>query len=87
MIKLSKSTPSYKFAISLQCLKRAIFLHADKHQRFYKLTLSFLMKVARHVQRTQNTKLVIFLHHLNKKVSQLLLRSVVMQNCVIFRGF
>ena len=30
------------------------FLLAGKHQNFYKLALSFLMKVARHVQSTQN---------------------------------
>ena len=29
-----------------------IFLHAGKHQSFYKLALSFLMEVARHVQST-----------------------------------
>ena len=54
MIKHSQSTQSNKFAISLQNLKNEVrngvhFLHADKHQSFYKLALSFLMKVARHV--------------------------------------
>ena len=62
MIKHSQSTQSNKFAIYLQYLKkevrdRAHFLHADKHQSFCKLTLSFLMEVARHVQSTQNTLL------------------------------
>ena len=42
-------------------------MHGDKHQIFYKLALSFLMEVARHVQSTQNRKLVIFLHNLEKK--------------------
>ena len=35
------------------------FLHANKHQSFYKLAISFLMEVARHVQSTLNRKLVI----------------------------
>ena len=56
MIKHSQSTQSNKFAISLQYLKKEVrngvhFLHVDKHQSFYKLALSFLMEVARHVQR------------------------------------
>ena len=42
MIKHSQSTQSNKFAISLQYLKKEArdgvhFLHADKHQKFYKL--------------------------------------------------
>ena len=45
MIKHSQSTQSNKFAISLQYLKKEVrngvhFLHADKHQSFYKLALS-----------------------------------------------
>ena len=63
------SNYSNKFAISLQYLKKEIrngdyFWHADKRQSFYKLVLSFLMKVARHVQNTQNRKLVIFLKYI-----------------------
>ena len=46
------------------------FLHADKHQNFYKLALSFLMEVARHVQSTQNKKLAKFLQY-KEKVMQL----------------
>ena len=74
---------------SLQYLKKEIrdgvqFLHADKHQSFYKLALLFLMIVARHAQSTQNKKLVIFLQYLKKKVSQLLLGSVVIQRIQIF---
>ena len=65
MMKHSESTQSKKFAISLQYLKHEVrdgshFLHADKHQSFYKLALLFLMEMARHVQRIQNMKLVIF---------------------------
>ena len=72
MIKHFQSTQSNKFAISLQYLKKEVrngvhFLHADKHQSFYKLTLSFLMEVARYVQSTQNRKLVIFLQYIKKK--------------------
>ena len=33
------------------------FLHADKHQSFYKLALSFLIEEPRHVQSKQNKKL------------------------------
>ena len=55
---------SNKFAISLQYLKKEVrngvhFLHADKHQSFYKLGLLFLMEVASYVQCTQKRKLVI----------------------------
>ena len=72
MIKLSQSTQSNKFAISLQYLKKEVrdgvhFWHADKHQSFYKLELSVLMEVTRHVQSTQNRKLVIFSQYLKKK--------------------
>ena len=66
MIKHSQSTQSNKFAESLQYLKKAVidgvhFLHADKHQSFYKLASLFLMEVANHVQSTQNRKSLIFL--------------------------
>ena len=69
MIKHSQITQSNKFAISLQYLKKDVrngghFWHADKRQSFYKLVLSFLMEVARHVQNTQNRKLVIFLQYI-----------------------
>ena len=82
IIKHSQSSQSNKFATSLQYLKKEVsdddhFLHADKHQNFYKLALSFLMEVAKHVQSTQNRKLVIFLQY-NKKVLQVILCSVVM---------
>ena len=91
MIQHSQSTQSNKFAISLQYLKKEVrngvhFLHADKHQNFYKLALSFLMEVARHVQSTQNRKLVKFLQYIKKNVLQLLLCSIVMQNIQILYG-
>ena len=44
------------------------FLHVDKHLRFCKLALSFLMKIVRHAQSTQNRELVIFVQCLKKKV-------------------
>ena len=66
MIKNSQSTQSNIFAISSQYLKEEVrdgvhFLHADKHQSLHKLALSFLMEVARHIQSTQNRKLILFL--------------------------
>ena len=65
------------FVISLQYLKKEVrngghFWHADKHQSFYKLVLSFLMEVTRHVQNTQYGKLVVFLQYIKKKLLQLL---------------
>ena len=89
MIKYSQSTQSDKFAKSLQYLNKEVrngvhFLHADKHQSFYKFGLLFLMQVARYVQSTQNTNLEIFLQYIKKRVSQLLLYSVAMQNIQIF---
>ena len=82
------SNYSNKFAISLQYLKKESrngdhFWHADKRQSFYKLVLSFLMEVARHVQNTQNRKLVIFLQYIRKNVATALC-SIVMQNIQIF---
>ena len=82
-----------KFSISLQYLKKEIrngvhFLHANKHQSFYKLGLLFLMEVTKNGQSTQNRKLVTFLQYIKKKVSHicvsLLLRSIAMQNMQIY---
>ena len=89
MIKHSQSMQSNKLTISLQYLKNEVwdgvyFIHADKRQSFHKLVLSFLMERARHVQNTQNRQLVIFLQYNKKKVLQLLLRFIVMQNIRIF---
>ena len=91
MIKYSQNTRRNKFTISLQYLKKEVrnrvhFLHADKHQSFYKFTLSFSAEVARHIQSIQNRKLVMFLQYREKKVSQLLLCSIMMQNIQIFYG-
>ena len=73
MIQYCQSTQSNKFAISLQYLKKEVrngvyFLLADKHQSFYKLTLSFLMEVVRHNQSTQNRKLLIFCQYIKKQL-------------------
>ena len=83
MIKYSQITQSKKVALSLQYDKKEVrssvhFLHADKHQSFYKLALSFFMEVTKHAQSTQR-KLVIFLQFIKNKVSQ-------MQNIQIFYG-
>ena len=72
-IKHSQITHSNKFAIFLQYLKKEVisisqerhgvhFWHADKRQNFYKLVLSFLMEVARHVQNTQNRKFIFAIY-------------------------
>ena len=50
--------------------------------------LLFLIEVARYVQGIKNRKLVTFLQYITKRVSQLLLCSLVMQNIQIyFMGF
>ena len=53
MINHSQITQSNKFSTSLQYLRKEVrsghFWYANKHQSFYKLVLSFLMEVARHV--------------------------------------
>ena len=85
MIKHSQSTQSNNFAISLQYFKKEVrnrihYLHADKHQSFYKLSLKlFLIEAARHAQSTPN-KMEIFL----QKVSGLLLCSIMVQSIQIF---
>ena len=60
------------------------FLHGNKRQSLYKLALSFLKEATRHVQITQNRKLVTFLQYIKKKLLQLLLCSTMMQNIQIF---
>ena len=44
------------------------------------------MEVDTHVQSIQNRKLVIFLEHIKKNVSELFLCSIVMQKIQIFHG-
>ena len=61
-------------------------MHVDKHQNFYRLGLSFFMEASRHVQSTQNMKLVTFLKYIKKKVLQLLLCSIVKQNIQMLYG-
>ena len=56
----------YLYNISKEVRNGGHFWHGDKRQSFYKLVLSFLMEVARHVQNTQNRKLVIFLQYIKK---------------------
>ena len=73
LIKHSQITQSNKSAISLRYLEKELmdgvhFLHSDKHLCFYKLALSFLMEVTRHVQSTGNKKLVLFLQNLKEKM-------------------
>ena len=98
MIKHSQSTQSNMSAISLylylwiylyillEVRNRVHFLHADKHQSFYKFGLLFLMEVTKYVQSTQNRRLVIFLQYIKKRVSQLLLCSLWYKTFSILRG-
>ena len=81
MIQDFQSTQSNKFAMSLQYLKKEVrtgvhFFHADKHQSFYKL--------ARRVQNTHNSKLVIFCNILRKKSRNCF---CVLLSCKTFRYF
>ena len=46
--------------------------------------ISFLIEMARHIQSTQNKKLVILVQYIKKKVSQFLLYSIAMQNIQVF---
>ena len=84
-IKQSESTQSNTFAMFLRHFKKEVrngvhFLHADKHQNFSKLALSFLMEADRHFQSIQIRKFVIFLQCIKEKVLQLFLCSIVIQN-------
>ena len=80
MIKHCQITQSSKFAKrSLQYLKKklgieVIFGMQINVKSFDKLVLSFLMKVTRHVQDTQNRKLEIFLQYIKKNC----------RNCFVF---
>ena len=52
----------YLYNISKKEVRKGVdFLHADEHQSFYKLGILFLLEMARYVQSTQNSKLVMFL--------------------------
>ena len=64
MTKQSQSTRCNKFTISWKRSYEWSNFYANKHQSFYKLALSFLMEVARHVQSTQHRNLVIFLQYI-----------------------
>ena len=85
MIKHSESAQSNKFAMSLQYLKKEVrdgvyFLHTDKvstswHYYFW----------CGPDMSNQNRELVIILNH-EKKLSQLVFCSIVMQSIQIFYG-
>ena len=88
MIKYSQSTQSNNFANLYNISKKKLrmeFIFCTQIS-FYKLALLFLMEEARHVQSTQNRKLVILLQYIKKKILQLLLCSIVMQNVQKFHG-
>ena len=61
-LKVLKVT-SLPYLYNISKGKEFIFLHADKHQSFYKLALSFLMEMDRHAQSIENRKLVLFLQY------------------------
>ena len=71
----------YLYKISKKEFRKGVhFSHADEHQSFYKLGLFFFMEVARYVQSTQNSELVIFfaaafVFHCDVKHSDILQRS------------
>ena len=68
ILRIPKIASLNVFIISKKVVRDEVdFLHADKHQNFYKLELLLLMEVARHVQSTQNSKLVKFLQYIRKK--------------------
>ena len=74
MIYYSQSTQSNKFAISLQYLKKEVrngVFDGSSQTRW---------------KYTENRKLVNFLQYTKKKVMQLLLCSIVMQNIQILNG-
>ena len=91
IIKHSLITQSNKFGISLQYLKKEVkigghFWHADNRQSFYKLVLSFLMEVARHVQNTENRKLVVFLKYIKKNCGNCFVFDCDAKHSDILRG-
>ena len=43
------------------------FFHKDNYQNFNKLVVSFLLVLARHIESTQNSKLVISLQYLKRE--------------------
>ena len=90
---IDQACPKYpkQEVISFQYLKKEVkdgvnYFAVEKHQSLYKLASLFLVELTRHVQSTKNRKLVIFLQYLKKKMLQLLLCSILMQNIQIFFG-
>ena len=89
--KFPQGDTAIKVILSLQYLRKKIrngvhFLHVNWHQNFFKLALLFLMEVPRHVRSIQTRKSVMCSQYIKKKVLQLLLCSIVMQNIQIFFG-
>ena len=64
VLKVTRLQYQYKISQKRSISKKK--LHADKHQKFYKLALLLLMEVAKYIQSTQNMKLVIFCNILRK---------------------
>ena len=65
--------PKYKFAISLQYLKKELsyevdFLHADKHESLLQIDSMILMGMVKHSQSSQNSKFAMSLQYLKKEV-------------------
>ena len=85
MVKHCQSTGNNKCAITSQYLEKKVrdgvhFLHANKNQSFHKLAIPFLMKATGNAQSNQKRKMVIFLQYIKKKLLQLFLSSIVIQN-------
>ena len=61
-----------KFAISLQCLKKKVwlswFLYADKRKSLLQVETMILMGMVKHSQSFQNSKLAMSLQYLKKNL-------------------
>ena len=68
-LKVLKVTSSqYLYSnIKKKVRNKVHLVHADEHQRFHKLTLSFLLEAAIYAKSTQNKNLVILLQYMEKK--------------------
>ena len=90
MIKYSQITQSKKVVLSLQYHKKrnyelSSFFACRETSKFLQIDIVVFVEVARHVQSTRR-KFAIFLQFIKKKVSQLLLCPIEMQNIHIFYG-
>ena len=76
----------YLYNIKREVRDGVYFLHADKHQNFYKLALLFFDGSDKTCPKYPKWKLVIFVQYLKKKLSQLFCSILINSDILWVRG-